>query len=87
MARNFGNAAGLAKPPSQQALKRRLLQLTKAKREDLKLYKSGNEEQYNLVDQLLEEYIELTDSLAVILLCCSLCLYSLLRVVSAPYRS
>lgn len=60
---NFAAAAGLSdKPPSVQALKRRLGTLIKAKRHSLKIYKSGNEEQYDEIDKLLEEYIELEDS-------------------------
>lgn len=63
---NFSQAAGLGPhPPSVQALKRRLAVLVKAKRNDLKIYKSGTEEQYEEIDQLLEEYISLEDEHAV----------------------
>jgi hypothetical protein len=57
---NFAEAAGLgARPPSLQAIKRRIAVLVKAKRAQLQIYKSGNEEDYEEVDRLLEEYIAL----------------------------
>jgi len=60
---SFAAAAGLAaKPPSVLALKRRIAVLVKAKKEDLKIYKSGNEEQYEEIDKLLEEYISLEEA-------------------------
>ena len=63
MRSSFAAAAGLAaKPPSVLALKRRIAVLVKAKKEDLKIYKSGNEEQYEEIDKLLEEYISLEEA-------------------------
>ena len=45
--------------PRSEASHRRLV---KAKKEDLKIYKSGNEEQYEEIDKLLEEYIYLEEA-------------------------
>lgn len=58
---NFVEAAGLAeRPPSIQALKRRLAALLKAKVEQLSLYRSGATEDFDEIDRLLEEYLLIT---------------------------
>ena len=59
---NFGTAANLDPAPSVPALKRRIKVIVEAKQKDLQIYKSGDDEQYNEIDQLLEEYISLLEA-------------------------
>jgi hypothetical protein len=65
--KNFASAAALDPAPSKQALQRRLKVLVDAKQQALKIYKSGNEEEYEEIDALVEEYIEVIASTKVFL--------------------